>query len=86
MQFLRIEADRMVNLELVDIVELKHNKQVASLWTGGVIQVPDSAICYAYFAENQGDIVTMVPSKQCGKCSALFYTDTETVNHVIAAH
>lgn len=47
--FIKVEGEKLVNLELVEVVELYHSKKTASAYCGGAVTVPDSHILYLYY-------------------------------------
>ena len=47
--FIKVEGERLVNLDLVEVVELYHSKRLASAYCGGAVTVPDSHILYLHF-------------------------------------
>lgn len=47
--WLKIEGDVLVNLDLIDKVEHRHDREVSTLWTGGATNVPESHVAYLYF-------------------------------------
>lgn len=55
--FLKAEGERIVNVELIDMVEFKHSKKQATLWSAGVPVLSDSELAYVYFADNEDILV-----------------------------
>lgn len=47
--FIKVEGEKLVNLDLVEVVELYHSKKLASAYCGGAVTVPDSHILYLYY-------------------------------------
>ena len=48
MNFLHLEGDVLINLDLIDKVEFLHNEKKAVLRAGGLFVI-ESAIAYRYF-------------------------------------
>lgn len=55
--FLEVEGEKLINVDSIGQVELKHAKKEATLWSGGIIIVADSRIAYDYFAANADLVV-----------------------------
>lgn len=49
--FIKIEGERLVNLDEVEIVELRHSNRTVNVYSGGVLTVPDSHILYRYYSK-----------------------------------
>jgi hypothetical protein len=46
---LRIEGDRAVELDLVDVIEFRHQRQVATAFVAAIPIVTESEILYRYY-------------------------------------
>jgi hypothetical protein len=53
MRLLVLEDQRIVNLDLVSIVEMDHRKKTATIWDSGVRTHSDSHILYRYYAAQE---------------------------------
>ncbi len=49
MKLLELEDHRLLNVELVTVVQMNHRYKVASVWDAGVVTVADSHILYRYY-------------------------------------
>ena len=57
---LAIEADRIVDLGLLDIIEFRHQKRVATGYVGTVPVVTESEILYRYYqGEGKKEIISL---------------------------
>ena len=59
--FLEIEGDKLLNIDLVDVVELNHQKMSATLWSGGVNVSSESKIAYRYFMQLPAEKLVPAP-------------------------
>ena len=80
MTFLEVEGEKLINLDLIDEVELKHAHQVASLWCGGTVRIADSRIAYTYLMQNQ-DMRVKHGSALCPRCKAECNTIRDARDH-----
>lgn len=84
--FIRIEGDILVNLDLIEKVEMIHNRGVANIYAGAMIITAESAMMYAYFEQHADLIVGPDALHGCDLCGARSYTKKQALGHVAAAH
>lgn len=53
MKYLRLEDNRLLNVELISIVEPHPRSKTASVWDGGVNVVSESSVVYRFFYEHE---------------------------------
>jgi hypothetical protein len=58
--WLKIEGGRMLNLDLITMVE-PHKGGTATVWDGGVNIVPESRVVYRYFYGGEHDLAAKFP-------------------------
>ena len=71
--WIKIEGHRIVNLDLVEIMELHHTRKTATVWNCGVNVAADSHVLYRYFTEMlaPADVVNLPEEKiQAGQSAA----------------
>jgi hypothetical protein len=58
---LELEDGRIVNVELITVLEMDHRRKNATVWDAGVRTISDSHILYRYFAAQQK--ITLPPEE-----------------------
>lgn len=49
--FLELEDGSLLNVTLVEKVEFRHQARTATVWSGGIVLMAESAIAYRYFTD-----------------------------------
>ena len=84
--FIQIEGDRLVNLDLIEVVEMIHHKGVANIYAGAMIIAAESSMVYAYFDQHPDLVQGPEAVHGCDYCGARSYTKKQALGHVAAAH
>jgi hypothetical protein len=79
--FLKIEGGRLLNLDLVTLVE-PHPRNTASVWDGGVNIVAESRIVHRYFFGGEHGLAEEFPPKKNPVLDTMPTADHEFVTSV----
>ncbi len=57
MRLLVLEDQRIVNLDLISIIEMDHRRKTATIWDSGVRTHSDSHILYRFYAAQEKTVL-----------------------------